>query len=95
MENFLEYAPIIIVVVAYLFKNKVFITPVQLKEEHSKIIAEIEAKYLTLIAHKEFEKRINDNFKAIEQRFDDSSKRFDHIDDSLDRIKDILINHSH
>lgn len=92
MEKIIEYAPIIIVVAVFLLKHKIFVTPMQLSETHKKIADEMRNEYLTIIAHTEFEKRINDNFKAIEQRLNDSSKRFDKIDMSLDHIKDILIN---
>lgn len=95
MEKFIEYAPIIIVVAVFFLKHKIFVTPMQLSEMREQIADEIRKEYLTIIAHTEFEKRINDNFKAIGQRLNDSSKRFDKIDISLDHIKDILINHSH
>ena len=33
MEHFIEYAPLIIVIMTFLLKNKIFVTPEQLKAE--------------------------------------------------------------
>lgn len=83
-EIVIQYAPIILVVVAFCFKNKIFVTPEQLQQERKGIIKEVEEKFLSLVAFREFEKRIDSNFE-------NGSKRFDKIDENLEHIKDILI----
>lgn len=83
-EIIIQYAPIIIVVIAFCFKHKIFITPEQLQQERKEIIKEVEEKFLSLVAFREFEKRIDNNFE-------NNSKRFDKIDENLEHIKDILI----
>ena len=45
MENFLEYAPIIIVVFSFLFQHRLFVTPEQLERKHRHILAETDARY--------------------------------------------------
>ena len=42
MKEFLEYAPILIVVAAFLLKNKVFVTPEQLELKHREILKTLE-----------------------------------------------------
>lgn len=86
-----QYAPIIVVVACFLLKNKIFVTPEQMQKERKGIIEEVEERFLSLVAFREFEKRIEDNYVNIKNRFKDGSKRFDKIDDNLEHIKDILI----
>lgn len=88
---FVEYAPIIIVILCFFLKNKIFVTFSQLQQAHKEIIEEIENRFLSLVAFREFEKRIEDNFNGMKKRFEESSKRFDKLDDNLEHIKDILI----
>lgn len=95
MKEFIEFAPIIIVVVAFLIRHKLFVTPEQLQLDRKALMKEVEERFLSLVAFKQFEKRIEDNFLAVKENFTTNSKRFDHIDESLDHIKDILINHNH
>lgn len=109
MKEFVEYAPLLIIVVTFLLKNKIFVTPEQLRKaieekkdncseeckmlyvtkedmqiERKELMAEVEQRFLSIFAFREFEKRIDD-------KFDDNSKRFDKVDDNLEHIKDILI----
>lgn len=95
MKEFIEFAPIIIVVVAFLIRHKLFVTPEQLQLDRKALMKEVEERFLSLVAFKQFEKRIEDNFLAVKENFATNSKRFDHIDESLDHIKDILINRNH
>lgn len=91
-ENvFVEYAPILIVVVAFLFKNKFFVTPEQMQLERKGLMKEVEEKFLSLLAFHEYEKRMDDNFLNIKDKFEDTSNRFDKVDESLEHIKDLLI----
>lgn len=108
-ELFAKYAPWLLIVVLFLLKNRIFITPEQLnkaledkknkckedcealyvtKEEMQKertlLLQEVEQKFLSLAAFREFEKR-------IDSKFVDTSRRFDKIDDNLEHIKDLLI----
>lgn len=42
MKEFLEYAPVIIIVAAFLLKNKIFVTPEQLEQRHREILRTID-----------------------------------------------------
>ena len=95
MKEFIEYAPIIVIVLLFLFKSRIFITPEQMQQERKDLLKEVENRFLSLVAFREFEKRIEDNFKTLDRRFSDSSKRFDKIDESLEHITDFLMNHNH
>lgn len=83
-QNVIEYAPILICVLVFFLRNKIFITPSQLSEERKEIIKEVENRFLSLVAFHEFEKRVDSNFKII-------NRQLEKVDNSLEHIKDILI----
>ena len=87
-KDIIEYAPIILIVFTFLCKNKIFITPSQLTEkishERKEIMEEVENRFLSLVAFREFEKRVDNNFKGL-------GRQLEKVDDSLEHIKDILI----
>lgn len=91
MDKFVEYAPLIVVVVAFLFKNRIFVTPEQMQNERKNLIEEVERRFLELVAFREYEKRMNDNFETVNRRFSESRERFDKVDKSLEHITDLLI----
>ena len=83
-HNIIEYAPILICVLVFFLRSKIFITPSQLSEERKEIIKEVENRFLSLVAFHEFEKRVDSNFKTI-------NRQLEKVDTSLEHIKDILI----
>lgn len=52
--------------------------------ERKSLLEEVERKFLTIYAFREFEKRIDENFRGI-------NKSFDKMDSSLEHITDILL----
>lgn len=105
----IEYAPIVIIIITFLFKNRIFVTPEQLNEvlkankalcgeectkqfvtkedmqiERKELLKEVENRFLSIIAFREFEKR-------IDGKFTDWNNRFDKVDASLEHITDLLI----
>lgn len=92
MEKVIEYAPVIIVVVTFLFKNRIFVTPEQMQKERKNLLEEVERRFLSLAAFREYEKRMDDNFETVNRRFSESNNRFDRVDKSLEHITDLLIN---
>ena len=83
-QTFIEYAPLIIIVVAYLSKNKIFVTPEQLAKKEKEIITDVEKRFLTLLEFNEYKKRIDDNNKAL-------SERLDKIENGIEHITEILL----
>lgn len=45
LENFVDFAPIIVVVVAFLVQQRLVVTPEQLERTHREILSEIELRY--------------------------------------------------
>lgn len=91
-QDLLHYAPVLVLVLCFLLRNKFFVTPEQLQIERRALMKEVENRFLSLVAFREFEKRIDDNFRGIKERLDDGSARFDKVDITLEHITDMLIN---
>lgn len=68
-----------------------YTTKEQMQIERKNLLKEVEEKFLTLYAFREFERRIEEHFETTNRRFADSSKRFDKVDISLEHITDLLI----
>lgn len=66
MDTFIQYAPVIIVVIAFLIQHKIVVTPEQLAKARLEIMNEIEAKFLSLAAFQEFKDKIT----GVEQKID-------------------------
>ncbi len=45
LENFVDFAPIIVVVIAFLVQQRLVVTPEQLERTHREILSEIELRY--------------------------------------------------
>ena len=79
--------------------DKKYTTKEQLQTERKELLEEVERRFLSIVAFREFEKRIEEHFKTTDRRFADSSKRFDKVDSSIDKVNenvqhiiDVLIN---
>ncbi len=70
---------------------KNYTTREDMQIERKELLEEVEDKFLTLYAFREFEKRIEKNFDTIDRRLADSSKRFDKIDEGIEHIQDLII----
>lgn len=75
MEKWIEYAPLIIVVIAYIYQNNVFVRPEQLERMHRQILDEIENKfkdkYVEVNAYKEFQSHMYSELEKISSSLDD------------------------
>ena len=66
MENFIEYSPIIIVVLMFFIQQKIFVTPEQLEKKHREIIDEMEEKFVSVISFKD----LKDQFAEVKEKID-------------------------
>ena len=75
MESWIEYAPLIVVVIAYIYQNNVFVRPEQLEKMHRQIIEDIENKikdrYVEVNAYKEFQSHMYSELEKISTSLDD------------------------
>ena len=85
MENtntIIEYAPILIVVLGFIWQNNIFVKPEQLERKHREILAEVDkrlddaqenisTKYVEVNAYKEFQNHIYSELEKINRNIDD------------------------
>ena len=72
MENFINYAPIIIVVLMFFIQERIFTTPEQLEKKHREIIKDVENKFAT-----------KNSFEDLKRQFSDMKDKIDKIYDCL------------
>lgn len=74
MENeFMTYAPYIVIVVAYLIQNNVFVKPEQLEKKHREILHDMEEKFATksdLNNAKDDTEELKDKIDRMEDKID-------------------------
>lgn len=74
MDKWAEYAPLIIVVIAYIYQNNVFVRPEQLERMHRQILEEVENKfrdkYVEINAYKEFQSHVYSKLNEISDSID-------------------------
>lgn len=76
MEKFIEFSPIIVVILMFLIQQKVFVTPEELEKKHREILDEIEEKFVSLIS-----------FKDLKEQFSEVKDKIDKIYDLLIDLK--------
>lgn len=76
MEHFIEYSPIIVVILIFFIQQKIFVTPEQLEKKHREIIEEIEEKFVSL-----------NSFKDLKEQFSEVKDKIDKIYDLLIDLK--------
>ncbi len=66
MDKFIEYSPIIIVVLMFFVQQKIFVTPEQLEKKHREILDEMEEKFVSVISFKD----LKDQFSEVKEKID-------------------------
>ena len=72
MEIFLNYSPILIVVMMFFIQQRVFVTPEQLEKKHREITDDIQKRFVTL-----------NSFKDLKEQFSDMQNKIDKIYDAI------------
>ena len=80
-EKIIEFAPFILVVLMFLYQNKVFVRPSDLERKHREILKDVKQDYVELNAYKEFQHHVMLEFENINKK----------IDDNFERLKEILL----
>ena len=67
MEKFIEYAPIIIVIILFLIQNRMVVTPEQLEKKHREILEDVSKKYATQSIVNELRSQIHEMVDKIDK----------------------------
>lgn len=79
MNTLQQYAPWLIVAYCFLKDKHLFVTPSEMAQIKADLLKEVEARFLSLLAFKQFEKRIDDQLNASDERQDRMDKKLDQI----------------
>ena len=70
LQDFLPYAPIILVVMAFFISYKIFVTPTDLTETEKAILKEVENRFATKEAVNSIKETITDVKKKVDDIYD-------------------------
>lgn len=76
MENFIEYSPVLIIVMIFLIQQRVIVTPDQLEKKHREILEDVEERFVTL-----------NSFKDLKSQFSEMKEKIDKIYDCIIAVK--------
>ncbi len=72
MEVFVNYAPIIVVVLMFIIHERIVVTPEQLEKKHREILTEVEKRFATI-----------NSFEDLKSQFVEMKDKIDKIYDCL------------
>ncbi len=72
MDQFIYYAPVIVVVLVFLVQERIVVTPEQLEKKHREIIKDIESRFTP-----------NNRFEDLKCQFVEMKDKIDKIYDCL------------
>lgn len=71
MDRFIEYAPVVGLVFMFFLQNRLFVTPEQLERKHRQILADMDNKFVSLPAYKDFRDTLDIRLNAIDDNLND------------------------
>ena len=72
MEIFVNYAPVIVVVLMFLLQERIVVTPEQMEKKHREILQEVEKRFATI-----------NSFEDLKGQFTEMKEKIDKIYDCL------------
>lgn len=74
-DKIVEYAPILVVVLGFIWQHNIFVKPEQLEKKHREILDDVEKnfsnKYVEINAYKEFQNHIYSKLDELTSSIDD------------------------
>lgn len=70
MEQFIYYAPVIVVVLVFMIHERIVVTPEQLEKKHREIIKDVEKRYATLNSLEDLKEQFCDMKDKIDKIYD-------------------------
>lgn len=83
LENLGEFAPLIIVVLVFIWQHNIFVRPEMLEKKHREILNDMKKCFVELNAYKEFQAHVLREFENIRE---DTKE----IRNGIDKIEKIL-----
>jgi len=70
MEIFLNYSPIIVVVLVFLIQQRIIVTPEQLERKHREILTDIENRFVTINSYEDLKSQFSEIKDKIDKIYD-------------------------
>ena len=70
MDNFIYYAPVIIVVLVFLIQQRIVVTPEELERKHREILKDIETRFVTLNSYEDLKNQFGEMKEKIDKIYD-------------------------
>jgi hypothetical protein len=70
MDNFIYYAPVIIVVLVFLIQQRIVVTPEELERKHREILKDIETRFVTLNSYEDLKNQFSEMKEKIDKIYD-------------------------
>jgi hypothetical protein len=70
MDNFVYYAPVIIVVLVFLIQQRIVVTPEELEKKHREILKDIETRFVTLNSYEDLKNQFSEIKDKIDKIYD-------------------------
>lgn len=70
METFLQYSPIIVVIMVFLIQQRVVVTPEQLEKKHREILEDVEERFASLNSVKDLKEQVCDMKEKIDRIYE-------------------------
>lgn len=83
LENLGEFAPLIVVVLVFIWQHNIFVRPEMLEKKHREILDDMKKCFVELNAYKEFQAHVLREFENIRE---DTKE----IRNGIDKIEKIL-----
>lgn len=70
METFINYSPVLIVVIMFLIQQRIVVTPEELERKHRQILQEIEEKFVTRNSYEDLKSQFVEIKEKIDKIYD-------------------------
>lgn len=70
MDKFVEFAPLIIVVLCFLLQHRLFVTPEELERKHRSILQDVENRFATLHSFNDLKEQFGEMKEKIDKIYD-------------------------
>lgn len=70
MEIFLQYSPILIIIMVFLIQQRIIVTPEQLEKKHREILQDVENRFATLNSVTDLKEQFSEMKEKIDKIYD-------------------------
>lgn len=88
MREVIEFAPYIVILLAFAVQYKLFMTPADFEKEKAEFMKYIAEHYVSDKTYRDNHNSLEEKLTALEHKND---SRFDRVDEKIDGVRDLII----